>query len=158
MSAIEIVKKTRASKAEMEARNERLVEEFMKENYRISKEWRDNWNAEDGNINSTEDCKQILQQGTKLPTDFNLFMKLITGTIMVEMPTGMFNGRSPRDPRKDRDVEFQLWSSKKIKEWGVKKNPITYNNKEKMLREWFNKWETFEELFAFLEGDELCLK
>jgi hypothetical protein len=157
MSAIEIVKKTRASKAEMEARKERLVEEFIKENYKISIQVRDEHKDNYPLDFSTEQVKQVLQQGTKTPNDYDLFMRLVIGKIMVQTETGFAYGKFDNDPRKDKDIEFQLWSCKKVKEWGVK-NPITYNNKEKMLREWFNKWETFEELFAFLEGDELCLK
>lgn len=152
--------KKRTSKAELDAIKERLVEEFVKENYKISIQVRDEHKEKYPRDFSTEQAKQVLQQTPKSPNDFNLFMRLVLGKIMIQTETGVACGVFDNDPRqgkRDKDTDLQIWSCKKVKEWGVK-NPITYKNKEELLRVWFNKWETFEELFAWLEEDEPCLK
>ena len=147
-------KKTRTTPAEMKARKYRLVEEFVKENYKVSKHVIDE-NKDDGYTKfSTEERKQSLTDKT---AHFPGFKRIVLAEFLVMTNGHYISGRSAKDTRTEKDYDFQKWSCKKVKEWGVK-NPITYNNKEEVLREWYDKWETFDDLFAFLDDDEPCLK
>jgi hypothetical protein len=149
------VKKAKASK---KAIIEILVEKFIKEGYKMYKRLREKdyqQKQDERIIFSSEEWKQMLRQGTKTPTDYPLFIKFVVGARLFRNETGWGFGRYEWD--KEYYTHFGDWCYYEAYQLGVK-NPITSQNEEEVLLEWFNKWETFEDLFAFLEEEELCLK
>jgi hypothetical protein len=144
----------------MEAIIEIWVEEFIKEGYKMYKRLRDEdyqrfrQQRDERIIYSSEEWKQMLRQGTKTPTDYPLFIKYVVGERILTTETGWGWERYEGDKY---NTHFIDWCCNKAYKLRVK-NPITYQNEEEVLLEWFNKWETFEDLFAFLEEEELCLK
>ena len=70
-----------------------------------------------------------------------------------------FGGRFKGDTGK----EFFEWSKVKCREWGIPVSTFktikeTREVAKRLTEEWYEKFETIEEVVAWFEGEEFCLK
>jgi hypothetical protein len=170
-------------KEQAEAIIERLIGEYLKENYKITKELRDGFTATEGRfaLTSMEECKQAfirLNPYNQLIWT-NDILKFITGRRV--FPTELYDNYSipnqktqfqkdynlhERDPRTESVLKFDIWCREKSEEWGLEDptTEMTIEEKTQCWFKWFDKWKigkrdwNFKEIFEWLEEEDFCLK
>ena len=149
MSAIEIVKKTRTSKAEEKANKERLCEWWLKE-------FNCNETAEELE-EARKRCEEYEEDhycgDLEMPDRKREWFKYNKGLFNVFQYNAMFE-----DDGKEED--FLGECVKKCQEWGIT-NPFKKNKiKDYVLTKWFCKRfnGSIEDLIAFFEEEDFCLK
>jgi len=149
---------------------DRLIGEYLKENYKITKQNHD----EHKTLGSMELCKEhfISDNPYNQMIWTNRVVKFITGTDNYKIsgrqtPFQHANNLHPTDTRRTENVlNINIWCSEKSEEWGVE-NPTTEMTKEEWCESWdawFDKWKigkmkwNMKDMFEWLEEEDFCLK
>jgi hypothetical protein len=150
-------KKKRTSKTEMDERRQMLVELYLKENWKKSVEVF----TTAVNTDYTEARRQEVIQAFYNPINEYDFTQKLNRFVWGYGYIGVIHtslSRFNEDPRTENTIEFGYWSYRKLKELGLPKMDRTYTHYNIELEKFYSKWERIEDMIAFLEEEDFCLK
>jgi len=130
-----------------------LVELFLKENWKKSVEIF----TTAVNTDYTDTRRQEVIQAFYNPVNEYDLSKKINRFVWGYGYIGSVD-RFKEDPRPEYTIEFDYWSYKKLKELGLPKINMKYTHYNIELVKFYSKWERIEDMIAFLEEEDFCLK